>query len=541
MAGRNRTPVRTTRSSSQHLPNRTALVASAAHYAGNVAPKVYGTDRGWQQEAYHFYSTIGRCRTAATYYGNAMGKCEMFMAEPVVDEKTKLRRWEPDYSGPEAQALDELFSGKMNQTQMQTEVGIHLTIGGECFIVGRYEGDPAAYAQSTIGDGAMIWEVLSPVEITKHGQGWALLFPGASPMPLTERDVVIRVWRPDPYQRQQADSPFKSLLGVLREVAKLTAHINSQLISRLAGAGIMFIPESMDFPDSGQEGEETTTANGPSRVMKLIADTGAAAIADPDSPAARTPIIIQVPDDLVEHAANLMHFWSDLDEKAASMRADAYHEFCVGMDLPAEMVEGMSSNSGTGGGSSNGVSHWGSWQIEESSIKMHTEPGMELLCNAVTIGYIRFMVPGTKQVVKFSTEGLKLRPDRSKESMELWDRGMLKDEAVLRENGFDISDLPDNEERKAWLVRKIAIGSNTPEQVAYAAQVIGVNLPSGVAEHPALSAPTATPAPETPSLKDHPAKPRDPDERLAANAALLVACHGMVLTALQRVGNRLVQ
>ena len=97
----------------------------------------------------------------------------------------------------------------------------------------------------------------------------------------------------------------------------------------------------------------------------------------------------------------------------------------------------MSSNSGTGGGRSTGVSHWGAWQIEEATIKMHVEPMLDVIVNALTIGYLQ--VRPRRRVlasIVYDTSALRLRPDRSKEAFELYDRGLISGEALLRENGF---------------------------------------------------------------------------------------------------------
>ena len=527
MAGRSST--RAGRSSHPAPPTQ-AVVASSAHYTGAEAPQVYGTDQGWQRECYRYYSVIGEARYAANYYGNMLGKCSLFMAEPVLDEKTRLRKYVPAWDSTEQQWLDDVFSGRQNQSQMLTSIGLHLAIGGECFLVGRQTEVPPGY-EAFLGDGTMIWEVVAPIEMATTGGAWAMRFPGKPDLVLTEQDHVIRIWRPDPYQRFQADSPFKSMLPVLGEIENLTKHIHSQLISRLSGAGMMFVPDGMDFPPGPGETDEST-ANGPTRLMKLIADVGAKAIENQGSAAARVPIIIQVPDELVDKVGKIVHFWTPLDEHAMPMRAAAIHRFALGMDLPPESTEGMSSNPGTGGGNSNGVSHWGAWQVEESTIKMHAEPALELTCNAITVDYIRVMVPGSRKVVRFSTEGLKLRPDRSELALSLNDRYLLSDAAALREAGFDTGDQMTDEEIRRKVLLKIASGSASPEQVAAANRILGNDLPDGAAE-----AGVAPELPAAPSLDALPERPRTPEERRAA--ALLPVCHGMVLQALARVGNRL--
>lgn len=535
MAGRTVSRQRSTRSSGEHISPGRAIVASSAYYRGNEAPRIYGTDKAWQRECYRFYSITGEARYAANYYAAAMSKCEMHIDEPVVAEDGRAKAWVPNYACPEADALDEMFSGRNNQGEALRSYGRHAVIGGECFVIGKYLGDAARFFDSTIGDDSMRWEVVSPLEMNVEGTNWTQTLPGtATVYKFTERDVVIRIWNPDPYQRNQADSPFKSLMPVLREIEMLSEHINSQLTSRLAGAGILWVPEGMDFPSLPlEEGEEETTS-GPSKLARLIAKAGATALKDRSHAMARVPIIIQAPNELIDKA-RLMHFWSELDEKASEMRSGSLHRFASGMDLPNEIIEGMNSNEGTGGGRSNGVSHWGQWQIEEAAIKMHIEPAMDVFVSAITIDWIRVQVPGTTKVVAYGTGNLKLRPDRSKEAFELYDRGLLKPTALFREVGFDPSDLADDADRKAMILWKLSTGSATPDQVAAAAAAYGIELPlqsaSGVRPPAQL--------PPAPSLEEHPTRPRDPSEQQAA--ALMAACHSMCLQALTRVGNRLRQ
>src|SRR4029079_12876610 len=61
------------------------------------------------------------------------------------------------------------------------------------------------------------------------------------------------------------------------------------------------------------------------------------------------------------------------------------------------------------------------------------------------------------------TSSIRLRPNRSAEAIELFDRGELSGMALRRETGFQPEDAPPVEEFTKWLLRKIAIGSTSPE------------------------------------------------------------------------------
>jgi len=493
----------------------TSLVASSTRYPGKSSARIYLPHQDWQRECYRHYAICGEARFAARFFGHAVSRASLKTGEMqggvVVDTPT----------GPAQDALDALFNGKDGQTEMLDSIGVHLTIAGECYLVGREV------------DGVDVWEVISVLELVVTGDTWVINYQdGNPPIPLSEDDVVIRIWLPSPAKRIEADSPFRSLLPLLGEIEWLTRHVFAQIQSRLAGAGILMMPQGMTFPPPpDRDGMAIETTNDADSFMLTLADAMLTPIENPGSPAAMVPIVVTAPDDAIDKA-RLLTFWSELDANAKELRDEAIRRFALGMDLPPEQVLGMSSNGGTGGGSSNGVSHWGAWQIEESTIKMFIEPMLDVVVNALTMGYLRPAL-GTNSfaLVLYDSSRLRLRPDRSKEAFELYDRGLLKVEALLRENGFDMDDLPDEEEHRKWLLVKVASGSSTPEQVQAALAALGVDL--GVLTDGGQTRET----PQSPSLLDHPVNPRTPAERPAA--ALLAASEALVFRALERAGNRL--
>jgi hypothetical protein len=491
----------------------TSLVASAMRYPGK-APRLYVPKQPWQAECYRHYAICGEARFAATFFGHALSRAVLSIAEPGVEGPKTVD------TGPAADALAALFNGADGQSQMLQSIGTHLTIAGECYLVGR-----------TVED-TDVWEIVSCMEMRVNGNNWSVHYGDALPdVPLTEQDVVIRIWQPNPARRVEADSPFRSLLPILSEIEWLTKHVFAQTASRLAGAGILLMPESMTFPPPpGQEGAETAAMNEADSFMLTLAEAMMTPLSDPGSPSAVVPIVVTAPDEAIA-SARLLTFWSELDAASMSLRGEAIRRFALGMDLPPEQILGMSSNGGTGGGTSNGVSHWGAWQIEESTIKMHVEPMLELVANAVTVGYIRHAAPPGPQYVTYSTEALRLRPDRSREAFELYDRGVIGPRALVRENGFSLDDMPDPIAYHLWLLQKVATqAAATPEQMDAALAQLGVDL--GV---PAQPGPTPR-KPLPPPATGEQTRPRTPAEH-----TLLHTCEALVFRALERAGNRLRQ
>lgn len=511
-----------------------SVLASAVRYTGK-SPRIYIPPKPWQVEAYRHYGICGEARFAANWIANALSRVSLYAVKDLTS-KEKLT------TGEAVDALAELFGGPLGQVQMMHALGLHLTIAGEAYIVGRSVEGTENVVTSEAG---VIWEVLAVTEVKKAGDHWTITDPENETMtdiPLGDEDVVIRVWRPHPEKRREADSPFRSLLPVLSEIEWATRHIFSQMASRLAGAGLLFVSDGIQIaeaPSVNEDGDLDRVQNTATALMTALATAMMRPLHNPELPEALVPLILTVPEELLKSGkvAELMHFWSDLDDKAQGIRTDAIMRFADGMDIPAEKLKGLSSAPSTGGGRSTGPNHWGMWQIDEEAIKLHIEPAAELIGNFLAIAYLR-PLDGVDPLnaVWYDSSALRLRPDRSKESIELYNLGLVKGEVVVRENRFDVdNDMMDDEERKTWLLIKLATGttSATPEQVAAALSALGVTVPA-----PAVDAPTE----ESRGPRALPAVDR-PERALpeAANAVLLAAAEPLVFRALERAGNRLKQ
>lgn len=516
MAGR-----RTARGPAPVIPSN-ALVASAVKYPGKVT-QIYRGTTGWQTEAWRQYDICPELRFAAQYIGNALSRCTIKPGE--VDDLGNVSLSE-DPSIREALSL--LFSGNDGQAQMLSTLGIHLTVVGEAYIVGRKDtNDPTGQKQ--------IWEVIGVNEMTVNGRTWTIKYAdNLQNVDLGEDDTVIRVWRPHPAKRVEADSPVRALLPVLTEIEYLTRHIFAQTTSRVAGAGVWVLPDSVEFPgvDSTKKAESFMNTVG------LAMETS---LKDPSSAASLVPIMVTVPADAVDKIKPPIHFWSNFDEAAVNTRRASMLRFCVGMDIPPEVIMGMTTGLSTSGGRGNGASHWTSWQIEEAAIKLHIEPLLEVICNAIIVGYLRDVSGNPKAALVTDTTALKLQPDRSKEAFTLAQMGKISDEALRRWNGMTEDDAPSDEEYKRFLFQKVSGGGLAPEQVGYAIRFLTGDQNFPAPEGPAKNADHQQ---QQPSLLDLPSPTGPPD--MPSNsvdglqmALVTAASEPLVLRALERAGNRL--
>lgn len=485
------------------------MVASAMRYPGNTS-RVYRRPADWQTEAWRHFDICGELRYACMWIGNVLSRTTLHPAKRSGNDLT------PVTSGAPFTAMEELFSGKEGQSQMLSAVGLHLTVAGECYLVGR-KPDPSRGE----APGADIWEIVGTQEMKHRGTRWSIDYQdGARPLDLDDEAVIIRIWRPHPRLRILADSPIRALLPVLQELEFLSRHVMAQVTSRLAGGGLLVLPQSMSFPSPPAGSTLPDTATEADIVMAVLGEAMLQPINDPSHPSALVPTIFMVPDEAVDKI-NHMKFWSDLDQHAIELRSEAIRRLALGLDLPPEVLLGTS-----------GMNHWGAWQMEESSIKAHIEPLLELVVNALTVGYLQPLTDDPTDVVAYDTTALRLRPNRSKEAIELYDRGELNGDTLLRETGFAPDEAMGDEEFKTWMLRKVASGSTTPEQVAEALVALGI---------PGITAGSGMPtdARPTPSIADHPQQGPPAEPAYPEAASLYAMSEVMVFRALERAGNRL--
>lgn len=512
----------------------------------------------WQVEAYRHVNICGEARYAVTLFAAMAGRAEIGISEP--QGLSRKATWvQGKTAQAEVESLAVLAPTVRERTKLIRDYMTHYTIAGECYLIARarVDTDPGP------SDESYIWEIVAVTELRNTGSVWEVRHDNNNWLPLSPDDPIIRLWNPDPNNRREAWSPLRSLMPTLIEIEWLTKHIFTQVKSRLMSAGVWFLPDNMTFPspppDAVVGGAEAIA--GMNEAERFMVSLAAAGMQELGAEEVSFPSVVMADPAALSAVdqGKLIQFWAEIDDKAMLLRSDAVRRFALGMDLPPEQVLGSSGLAVTGaGGSAGSVNHWGVWANEEQTISAHIEPALDLFTGTLTDAFLREAVPGTEYVIAYDTATLRLRQDRSKEAIELYDRGELKGSVMLRETGFDPeNDMMDEEEQRLWMLRRLASGSASPEQLQSALMALGVVLDpvKPLLELPASQAPEAPKetAPALPdrrsSLDDHPYEgpPRVQHDQSPApyrvvevsGNALLASCEGLVLRALEKAGNRL--
>lgn len=536
------------------------VTASAAIYKPRRKTGDHKNDRRtiaqpWQIEAYRHVNICGEARYAATLFASIAGRAEIGISEP--QALAGKANWVN--KGPEVDALAVLLPTVRDRSKFIRDYMIHMQIAGECYLVGRVRQD----TDPDPGHNGPIWEIVAVTELRRVGTGdseyWEVRFDNDNWLALSKSEPVVRMWNPDPENRREAWSPFRSLLPTLREIEWLTKHIFTQVRSRLMSAGNWFLPEGMTFApppaDAVEGGEEAIAAMNEAEQFMVSLATASMALLDDDEVA--MPNIIMASEEALAQVSQdkLIKMWSEIDDKAMILRSDAVRRFALGMNMPPEQVLGSSGLAVSGSsGSAGSVNHWGEWAKQEQTIADHVEPDLDKLVHTLTTSFLRPAVPGTTKVIAYDAAALRHRQDRSKEAIELYDRGLLSGETTLRETGFDPTlDKMGDVEFKRWLLVSLAKGSASPEQVQAAFMVLGVELPTvEVSGNEGEAAPQLPGGAQPRSLNGHPNRGTPQEDHYhnpapyalnpgpdVIKAGTIASCEVLALRALEKFGNRL--
>lgn len=498
---------------------RPSLVASAKRLTRvDLARVLSRGGNDWQEQAWNHYESVGELRYGVGWISNAISRATLCIVEGDTDVPDPVRA----ESGPAVDYLNALFNGPAGQAQMLKAFGLQLSVPGECYVVGYRVPD----------SDDVHWCVASKDEIVRQGDVITLERGDGISIKLTDEDWILRVWISSPRKWWQADSAVKGLLPVLRELDELTKKVFASIDSRLAGNGIFILPSEATFPQSNEEGEEQDDFN------SVLHKAMITPLQDRDVASAVVPIVIQVPGDQI---GNIRHitFGHDLDSQVTPLRDSAVRRIAIGLDIPAEVQLGLGN-----------ANHWSAWQIEESAIKLHIEPLLATICDALTTGYLWPLMGGDKTYsIWFDTSELTERPDRGPDASAVYDRGELSGEALRRHYGFNDDEAPADQER---LRRELLdLVKTNPELLPLVLKAIGVvkpdvsavPLPGPMQGGDTISVPneaTPEPAPEQRAL---PAGQSEPPSSVAASGAMtlgmVMACDMAVVRALEVAGKKI--
>ena len=438
-----------------------SLVAAARKISGTKMKR--SAPERWQDEGWDLYDEVGELRFVANSLANSISRARIFAARLPMgdDEPAPVNTDDEDTTTDDvlaATTVRAIGGGALGRSELMRRLAVQMFVPGDGYIVGLPGGIldgstpredaspedalPVQGEDDSISLTDLDWHALSVNEVTFRGETLVLRI-GDEDREINANDaIVVRVWRPHPRRWWAADSPVRANLPVLRELVGLTKHVGASIDSRLAGAGLLVLGNSVEVVSaSTDDGDGDGDGDEVSNFVDALIETMTTPIRDRDSAAAVVPLTIKVPDDVVDKIQHIT-FGTPFDTQAKDLRDEAIRRLALGLDAPPETLLGMG-----------GSNHWSAWQIEESTVKVHIEPVLALICDALTTEYLwpvleeAGVADAREYVVWFDTTELTLRPNRSAEAQALYAAGELSGDALRRESGFTPEDAPKQPDR----------------------------------------------------------------------------------------------
>jgi hypothetical protein len=524
--------------------------------------------KDWQVQAWEMYDEVGELHSATGWLAHSLSRCKLYVAE--LPEDSTEGDPAPTTNDAAKQPLDELFGGPSGHPGMLSRFAIHLTVPGESYLIGLDldtpdTGDnllaPAGETPTPVGpegvplvdepDATRRWLVASQDEFDQKDGKVTVRLPDSDQAVTVdvEKSTVIRLWRPHARKAWDADSPARACLGALRELVTASAKINADLESRLAGAGMLIMPSSATVARQGSGDATDATARESENLVddpdyQTLIEAMVTPISDRDSASAVVPILVRVDDTSVDKVRHIT-FATPLDAKVLDLREAAIKRLALGLDVPPEVLLGMTD-----------ANHWTGWQIEESAVKLSVEPLLTLIVNALTVNYLRpalrllGVADVERYVIWYDVSELVLRPNRFEQAYKLWQDGLVGSAAVLREGGFGEDDKPTSTEQARHLLLSLVMKNVSPDVARPYLLALGLPAPAPTA-NPEVgpAAPPDEPDTVDGESRDLPDTTGNPDdgEPGGATAALVASAGALraaglelaVLRALEIAGKRL--
>lgn len=473
-------------------PQPAALTAAAAPVTSPRTELIRNTD-AWQEEAWAYHDTLGEFRYAVDWEAKMLSRVRLYAAklEPGQDEPVRQD------AGTAVDLLTSMAGGVAGQANIMDGLGTQLSVPGEGYvIVESIDGVEQWSVRSTdevrVARGR--YEVIDETAVNS-GNVWRPLAPDSL--------RPLRVWRPNPRYHHIADSPARAARSTMRELELVNRHIVAQYLSRLASAGVVIFPDEITFPVREE------FADAPDPFMAEWIENARAAISEPGTASAVIPMPIRMPGEWTDKVKHV-DFTLKIDEKVIEKRDSAIKRLATQLNIPPEVLLGMGD-----------LNHWNAWAVDETSLKVNIAPDAELICQALTTGYLqpRLKASGVEDyaqwVVWYDMSELTLRPDHSDDAVLLYDRMEINGAALRRETGFNEADKPTDEELKEQALKVIiktlpsGAGSALSELIGKSVEI----TPVSAAPPGKTAAPDAEPEP---APEDR--SPPDPDTAREAAA-----------------------
>ena len=356
----------------------------------------------WQLRILGFADTVPEVASAASFVSNTTSRVKYEVVGTGGIDADLTRQL---IGAPTARALENLF------------------LVGEVVVSFKYDPKTSTTEWKTYGKKDYQAETGKPILI-RNDAGKFVSLP--------EGEFAFRVWRPDRSDMYSAWSAHKANLDLLEAMYVHQLADTAVAMSRLAGAGILYIPndEMIDTPDlDGGEPERGSQAE----FEQLLQGAMLNSISHRESSDAVVPLVMF---GAAENAVGLTHLMMERadDAKAYAERMEAYRKrYASGIDLPIEVVTGMGQ-----------TNHWAAWKVDQNTWSYYLSPLVDIFAQSLEKNFLapvaEQLKAGTPRIIVDPKEVV-VKPDRTDAAIRLFAAGAMSADGALKAAGFETTDV----------------------------------------------------------------------------------------------------
>lgn len=427
----------------------------------------------WQQLAWRHYDAVPEVKFGYNYFANMLSRVRFYAAyspdnkdgPPVpIGSVGNLDRDLVTAARYEVAKFDTAHGG---QAGLIRAAGLNLSIAGECYLVelGQQMG---IYSTNEVRVQGGQTEKTSGVQIIPRRNAQMTEW-----MDLPKDAFIARIWRPHPAFSDDADSAMIGVHDACEELIMLSRMIRASAMSKI-NAGILYVAEELTFERAAEVGQpEPDDAENPDQGEEDAFEEEftlhmTEPVEDDMSPSMVNPMLVRGPYDMAENAIKKIDLDRPFDEQAIKLRETALDRVLNGLDMPKDLVTGLSN-----------VRYSNAQQINENLYKGHIEPVSVLLAEAFTVTRLRptLLARGippekvARATVWYDASEVVTTANRAQDADAGHDRILISDATWRRDHGYSESDKPDEEE----MARRLA--AKSPVDPALAIQMMGAIVP----------------------------------------------------------------
>jgi hypothetical protein len=296
---------------------------------------------------------------------------------------------------------------------------------------------------------------------TREGQGASSLVWRTLPMSdagvvskieVPAQDYLGRVWVPSDRWVDMPESPLFALNTECEVLYLSTQTLKAKLLSRLASAGILFIPEGMRStqwakPDTG-EVDGVIDAGKMDNVLMSLVKAMTRGQQSFDSASFFLPILVSGRDDLGEKIKHIV-FDQEIFATDIELRREMIDRILMGLDIQQQATKGVGE-----------AAHWSAWAVSDEELRLVAKPDVENACWAFTRLILHKQLQGkmpdaeiVRWRVGFHMNDAAAKTNLQDDARQLEDRGHVSGRKVRQVSGFDEEDAPTEEEYVRWVGR----------------------------------------------------------------------------------------